>query len=100
IEVLETSIPASIQKANIEKEDIIGIGLDFTSCTILPVKEDFSPLCLDEKWESEPNAWLSCGNITLLKNRRQRLTNWLRYVGNHGYQDTVELFHLNGCYQK
>src|SRR5699024_12719419 len=41
-----------------EKEDIIGIGLDFTSCTILPVKEDFSPLCLDEKWESEPNAWL------------------------------------------
>ncbi|MEI3608678.1 ribulokinase [Pseudogracilibacillus sp. SO10305] len=58
IEVLETSIPASIQKANIEKEDIIGIGLDFTSCTILPVKEDFSPLCLDEKWESEPNAWL------------------------------------------
>ncbi|MEJ6725345.1 MAG: ribulokinase, partial [Akkermansiaceae bacterium] len=31
---------------------IIGIGVDFTSCTMLPVLQDGTPLCLQKKFKS------------------------------------------------
>ncbi len=37
--------------------EIGGIGVDFTSCTMLPVKSDGTPLCLDEKFRDQPQAW-------------------------------------------
>ena len=36
---------------------IIGIGVDFTSCTMLPVLQDGTPLCLQKKFKSTPQAW-------------------------------------------
>ena len=36
---------------------IIGIGVDFTSCTMLPVLQDSTPLCLTGKFENTPQAW-------------------------------------------
>ena len=58
IDVLEQSIPKSLEKAQINKEDVIGVGLDFTACTILPVSENYVPLCFDEKWVDNPHAWV------------------------------------------
>ncbi|MEJ6578511.1 MAG: ribulokinase [Akkermansiaceae bacterium] len=36
---------------------IIGIGVDFTSCTMLPVLRDGTPLCFAAKFKSSPQAW-------------------------------------------
>lgn len=58
IDVLEQSIPKSLSKAQINKNDVIGIGLDFTACTMLPVDENFKPLCFHEKWKNSPHAWV------------------------------------------
>lgn len=38
-------------------EDIIGVGIDFTSCTVLPTTAEGTPLCLLPEFESEPHAW-------------------------------------------
>ena len=38
-------------------EDIIGIGVDFTSCTVMPANADGAPLCFLPEFEHEPNAW-------------------------------------------
>lgn len=35
----------------------IGIGVDFTSCTMLPTKRDGTPLCLMEAFAKVPLAW-------------------------------------------
>ncbi len=37
---------------------IVGIGLDFTSCTVLPVTEEGTPLCLLPDYAGEPHAWV------------------------------------------
>ena len=36
---------------------ICGLGVDFTSCTMLPALRDGTPLCCTAKWAREPLAW-------------------------------------------
>ncbi len=37
--------------------EVFGIGVDFTSCTMLPTKRDGTPLCLLKQFSTEPLAW-------------------------------------------
>lgn len=45
-------------KKDIQPADIIGIGVDFTSCTVLPVKKDGTPLCNIPELRSNPHSWV------------------------------------------
>jgi L-ribulokinase len=38
-------------------DQVIGIGVDFTSCTMLPTMADGTPLCLIENFAKRPLAW-------------------------------------------
>lgn len=58
IEVLETTVKNVIQNSGIDTADIVGFGIDFTSCTLIPVDKDMQPLCLKEKYEDEPHAFV------------------------------------------
>lgn len=58
IEVLRRTIPGALEKAGITGEAVIGIGTDFTACTMLPMDCDGTPLCFQEKYKSEPNAYV------------------------------------------
>ncbi|GGH85910.1 L-ribulokinase [Pullulanibacillus pueri] len=42
----------------IASEDIIGIGIDFTACTVLPVKADGTPLCNVPSLRDHPHSWV------------------------------------------
>jgi len=48
---LEQSVSA------VAHEGVAGIGVDFTSCTVLPVTGECVPLCKLERWRSHPHAW-------------------------------------------
>ncbi|MGM0445752.1 MAG: ribulokinase [Bacillota bacterium] len=58
LEVVYTTIPEVIKKAGISPENVIGLGIDFTACTMLPVDEKGEPLCNKEKFKNRPNAWV------------------------------------------
>ncbi|WP_035531999.1 ribulokinase [Halobacillus kuroshimensis] len=58
MEVLKSSVPAVIKKANVDPTSIIGIGIDFTSCTILPIDEVGEPLSFKEKFTHDPHSWV------------------------------------------
>lgn len=58
IDVLTHAVPKVIKESGIRKEDIIGIGVDFTGCTILPVKKDGTPLCRLKEYRSNPHSWV------------------------------------------
>lgn len=58
IDVLKYIIPEAVAQSGVSSKDIIGIGLDFTSCTMLPVDENNVPLCLLVKNVSRPHAWV------------------------------------------
>lgn len=57
LDVLFNVIPNVIKENNINPDDVIGIGVDFTSCTILPIKKDGTPLCNIEKFRNNPHSW-------------------------------------------
>ena len=42
----------------ISPDEIIGIGIDFTSCTMLPVKKDGTPLCNIPSLRNRPHSWV------------------------------------------
>ncbi len=47
-----------LEQAEILPEQIVGIGVDFTSSTILPVRSDGTPLCLLPEFAGEPHAYV------------------------------------------
>jgi len=58
IEVLEQSIPEVLKATGISAEDVIGIGIDFTACTMLPITEEGTPLCFLKQYVDNPHAWV------------------------------------------
>ncbi len=45
------------RRAGLRGKRLAGLGVDFTSCTMLPVREDGTPLCQLPEFEDNPHAW-------------------------------------------
>jgi L-ribulokinase len=58
IEVLRTTIPAVLRESGVDPADVIGLGTDFTACTMLPIDEAGTPLCMKPEWRDNPYAWV------------------------------------------
>lgn len=58
LDVLSHTIPEVISKSGVKRESIVGLGIDFTACTMLPVKKDGTPLCFIDRFRSNPHAWI------------------------------------------
>lgn len=58
INALETTIPVVLKDSGVSPEDVIGLGIDFTACTMLPIDANGDPLCFDPKWAKHPHAWV------------------------------------------
>lgn len=55
IDVLRFAVPAAFQAAGVSPADVIGLGTDFTACTVLPTTADGTPLCVETP--ELPHAW-------------------------------------------
>ncbi|SCP99263.1 ribulokinase [Anaerobium acetethylicum] len=58
LDVLDITIPKLLHDSGIAKEDIIGISIDFTSCTVLPIDKNGVPLCMHPEFIHRPNAYV------------------------------------------
>lgn len=58
LEVLAVTIPAVIKESGISPDDVIGMAIDFTACTMLPIDKDGNPLCFDDKYKSNPHSYV------------------------------------------
>lgn len=58
IEVFKQTIPAVLKQSGVSADEVVGIGIDFTACTVLPVKADGTPLCVLPEWRDHPHAWV------------------------------------------
>ncbi|MEN1969873.1 ribulokinase [Lentibacillus sp. N15] len=56
--VVKNSIPKVIQNAGIPSSDIIGLGITFTSCTMLPIDQNGEPLCINPEFKDNPHSWV------------------------------------------
>ena len=57
VEVLQQAVPAAVRASGIDPADVIGIGTDFTACTVLPALDDGTPLCELPELADRPHAY-------------------------------------------
>ncbi|MEW2476437.1 ribulokinase [Micromonospora gifhornensis] len=57
-DVLRHAVPAAVAAAGVDPRDVVGIGIDFTACTILPTLADGTPLCEVPELRQRPHAWV------------------------------------------
>ena len=58
IDVLKTAVPAAIDAAGIDPLDVIGVGTDFTACTMVPTTADGTALADLPQWRNRPHAYV------------------------------------------
>lgn len=58
VRTFQNTIPAVLKQSAVDPVDVIGIGIDFTACTMLPVKKDGTPLCDLPEYRKNPHAWV------------------------------------------
>ncbi len=95
LESAAAAVREAIKGAHLTAEQIIGIGVDFTSCTMLPAMADGTPLCDIERFNSVPLAWPKLWKHHGAKTQTQRMNQiareraeaWLpRYGGTIGLE--------------
>jgi L-ribulokinase len=57
LDALGAATRAALVAGKVSPTDVIGVGVDFTSCTMLPCRADGTPLCLVDAFASVPLAW-------------------------------------------
>jgi L-ribulokinase len=57
VTVLEEAIAYVVAEGGVAPSQVAGLGVDFTSCTVLPVDADGTPLCKFPRWRRRPHAW-------------------------------------------
>jgi L-ribulokinase len=57
LDVLRNAVPAALAEAGVAPARVIGIGTDFTACTVLPVLADGTPLCEFAELANRPHAY-------------------------------------------
>lgn len=59
LDVLTEAIPSVLRQAGIDAAQVVGIGVDFTASTVLPVDRKMRPLCFDPRFSSHPKAYVT-----------------------------------------
>jgi L-ribulokinase len=86
---------AALRESRAMCEQIVGVGVAFTSCTMLPTLGDGTPLCLLDRFKTEPLAWpklwkhhgAKAETDRINQVARQRREPWLaRYGGTIGIE--------------
>jgi L-ribulokinase len=75
IEVLKHSVPKAIEGAGIDPKSVIGIGTDFTACTVLPTLKDGTPLCDLPEFSNEPHAYAKLWKHHAAQTHADRINN-------------------------
>ena len=58
LRTLQATVPRTLADAGVDPSDVIGVGIDFTACTMLPTTADGTPLCQLPDLRREPHAWV------------------------------------------
>lgn len=73
LDALKMTVSGVMSKAGIAPEQVIGVGIDFTACTLLPVTSDGTPLCFLDEYKNEPHAYVKLWKHHAAQDKADRL---------------------------
>ena len=89
IDVLRRAVPEALAASAVPAEAVIGIGTDFTACTMIPVLADGTPLCEVPGLADRPHAYVKLWKHHAAQPQADRITDlahergepWIRRYG-------------------
>jgi L-ribulokinase len=81
LEVLYETIPSVLEQSGVDKKDVIGISTDFTACTLMPVDNEGTPLCMLDRYADEPHAYVKLWKHHAAQEQANRLNRIARERG-------------------
>jgi L-ribulokinase len=73
VDFLRVAVPEAIKAAGMEPSDVIGIGTDFTACTMVPTTEDGTPLSELSQFASRPHAYVKLWKHHVAQSQADRI---------------------------
>jgi len=58
LDCMAGAIKGAVQAAAVDVADVIGLGIDFTACTMIATKADGTPLCFLPEYQDHPHAYI------------------------------------------
>ena len=58
LDALKSTVSGVLHQSGVAREDVVALGIDFTTCTVVPMSEDGTPLCMLDGLENEPHAYV------------------------------------------
>lgn len=73
LDCMAGAIRGALQKAGVSAVDVIGLGIDFTACTMIATKADGTPLCFLPEFEDNPHAYIKLWKHHAAQDQANRL---------------------------
>lgn len=73
-EVLREAVPAALRDAGVDGDDVVGVGTDFTACTMVPVTADGTPLSELDRFVNNPHAYVKLWKHHAAQPQADRIT--------------------------
>jgi L-ribulokinase len=74
LEVLQIAVPQALHESGVDPAAVVGIGIDFTACTVLPTLADGTPLCELPELSSRPHAYVKLWKHHAAQPQANRIT--------------------------
>ena len=58
LRTVQQTVRKLLSETGVDPADVIGLGIDFTACTMLPTTRDGTPLCMIGEYRRRPHAWV------------------------------------------
>ncbi len=81
LDALSVCVTQLLEKANVPRESVVSIGMDFTACTVLPVDAEGTPLCFLQAYKDEPQAYAKLWKHQSAHRQAERITRLAEETG-------------------
>ena len=81
LDCLAYTIPEAMRLSGVSAEDVIGVGIDFTACTMVAMDASGTPLCLKGEFAADPHAWVKLWKHHSAQDKANKMTALARQRG-------------------
>ena len=81
IRTFQQTVPDVLSQTGVNPVDVIGVGIDFTACTMMPAKADGTPLCFLPEYRRNPHAWTKLWKHHAAQPEADKINATARYLG-------------------
>ena len=58
LQALTAAVRGALSHSSVDAQEVAGIAIDATSMSVIPCDENGQPMCFQDKWKNEPQAYI------------------------------------------